>query len=237
MQVTVSIFPIYDLVRRVAGPDADVTLLVPPGRWPYGFTNTQGMPGLTDADTKAIASSRVAILTGSDTLDSWMADVVKERAPKARILKLEDRVPTLFPNGAPYVEDHREGAKSPDPYVWLDPDRAAVMTKAIGEELARADSAHAAAYRRRTDEVVDSLDALDKKLEVETKTWQDREIATEQHEAFVYFADRYHLHVVSPTSAAAGSVAAPRIDVLGGSAGEESYEALLEAVTAQLKKR
>jgi ABC-type Zn uptake system ZnuABC Zn-binding protein ZnuA len=30
--VAVSIFPIYDLARRVAGPDADVMLLLPPGR-------------------------------------------------------------------------------------------------------------------------------------------------------------------------------------------------------------
>ena len=29
-KVAVSIFPVYDLVRRIAGPDADVTLVLPP---------------------------------------------------------------------------------------------------------------------------------------------------------------------------------------------------------------
>jgi hypothetical protein len=43
--------------------------------------------------------------------------------------------------------------------------------------------------------------------------------------------------VVSPTSGAAGSGVAPHIDILGGGPGDDSYEALLEEVTAQLKKR
>ena len=39
-KVVVSIFPVYDLARRVAGPDADVTLLLQPGKNEHTFDPT-----------------------------------------------------------------------------------------------------------------------------------------------------------------------------------------------------
>ena len=229
-----SIFPIYDLVRRVAGPDADVTLLLPPGRSSTGFVPTA-------EDREDVAAARVVIWVGLG-LDPWMEDLVQARnasgTGRAKLLRVGDRVPTLATTGKPYVDPGpvgdtpgppgAGGIAMVDPHVWLDPQRAAVMTKAIGEELARADSAHAAAYRRRADEVSDALDVLDRDLEARTRPWQ---ASVQAPPGFVYFADRYHLKVVP-----AGAASAPPIDTLGGGPGIDSYEKLIQHDAAELGK-
>ncbi len=69
--VGVSVFPVYDLVRRIAGPDADVTLLTP---------SSPPMP-----------QARLFVLVGLG-LDGWM-DALEP--PHVRVLKVGDRVPTI----------------------------------------------------------------------------------------------------------------------------------------------
>ncbi len=73
-KVAVSIFPIYDLVRRIAGPDADVVLVEP------------SAPRMEDA--------RLVVLVGLG-LDAWMEPL---EPPKVRVLKVGDRVPTIAGN-------------------------------------------------------------------------------------------------------------------------------------------
>ena len=221
MQVVVSIFPIYDLVRRVAGPDADVTLLLTPA--PRGeMRNASGFVP-TAKDAEAVAGARVVVMVGLG-LDPWLGELVQSRGvPKVRVLKVGDRVPTLTAAGKPYVESGEGGARV-DPHVWLDPQRASVMSKAIGEELARADSAHAGAYRRRADEVADALDVLDKDMEARVRSWPGTTVATSQA-GFAYFADRYHLQV-APVGPDAPST--PLIDTLGGGPGVDTYEKLIQ---------
>ena len=222
MKVAVSIFPIYDLVRRVAGPDADVVLVLPAGRSEAGFT-----PSAPEAE--AASGARVFVMVGLG-LDPWMDALVAAGGPKAKILRVGDRVPTLTTTGSPYVEGGGDAAKV-NPHVWLDPQRASVMTKAIGEELARADAAHARAYRERSDAVSDALDALDKELDAKTRAWQPRGIGPEP--GLVYFADRYHLHAL-PIEA---GTPLSGFDTLGGGPNAATYEDLLRRDAAELARR
>jgi ABC-type Zn uptake system ZnuABC Zn-binding protein ZnuA len=70
-KVAVSVFPVYDLVRRIAGPDADVVLVTP------------SSPHMEDA--------KLVVLVGLG-LDAWMEPL---EPPKVRVLKVGDRVPTI----------------------------------------------------------------------------------------------------------------------------------------------
>jgi zinc transport system substrate-binding protein len=199
-KVVVSIFPIYDLTRRVAGPDADVTLLLPPGHNEHNFDPTP-------REIEEVAAAGLGVMVGLG-LDPWMDKMMKGAAPKARILKVGDRVPTLTVKEEPVGdeaahaatgvpdEDHDHDRGAVDPHVWLDPQRASVMTKAIGEELARVDSAHAAAYRKRADDLGDALDALDKEVQAKAAGWTTRGFVT-FHGSFGYFADRYKLQILA----------------------------------------
>jgi zinc transport system substrate-binding protein len=196
-KVAVTIFPVYDLVRRVAGPDADVLLLLPPGRPEHHFDPTPH-------EIEEVAGAKLGVMVGLG-LDPWMEALLHDAAPLARLLKVGDRVPTI-PIKANHVgdkeahanmpDDHDEAIGSPDPHVWMDPQRAILMTKVIGEELARLDSSHATAYRTRATEVAQSLDALDREVEGRVISWKTKTFVT-FHGSFAYFADRYHLQVAA----------------------------------------
>lgn len=200
--VAVSIFPIYDLTRRVAGPDADVTLLLPPGRNEHSFD-----PSPKDIETASKAKLGVMVGLG---LDPWMEKLLKDAAPNARVLKVGDRVPTLTikedPIGADEHEhdgehedkddDHEHGKGAQDPHVWLDPQRAQLIVRAIAEELGRVDAAHAVAYRERATELDKMLSALDQETEAKTKAFKHRGFVT-FHGSFSYFAERYKLNILA----------------------------------------
>lgn len=195
-RVAVSIFPIYDLVRTVAGPDADVLLLLPPGKSEHHFDPTP-------KEVEEVASAQLGVMVGLG-LDTWMEKLLKSAAPKARVLKVGDRVPTI--NVAdehvgetavpPHEEDPDEKSGAIDPHVWLDPSRARLIAKAIGEDLARVDPPHAIAYRQRADELDAKLEALDKEVETRTAALTHRGFVT-FHGSFGYFAERYKLQIVA----------------------------------------
>lgn len=236
MSVSVSIFPIYDIVRRIAGPDADVTLLLPPGHNEHSFDPTP-------KDIEAASKARVGVMVGLG-LDPWMEKLLMGAAPKARIVKVGDRVPTLTikddPLGDEEADKAREAAEkagqkvdsteghgehgSPhekgatDPHVWLDPERMRLIVRAVAEELGKADSAHALDYRKRATEIDDSLSALDKEVEARTKALKIRGFVT-FHGSFQYFAERYKLDIIAviepyPGSQPSGAYISKVLDVV-----------------------
>ena len=178
-QVVVTIFPVYDLVRRIAGPDADVALIVPPGQSAHGF---QPRPG----DVEVLSRMRLGVMVGLG-LDEWM-DAFVPQAPKgARVLKIGDRVPQLA-----------KGADSDDantdPHVWLDPQRAQLIVRAVTDELGRVDPSHVLAYRERAKSLDASLAQLDHDAETRLAKLPKRSFLT-HHLAFSYFAERYGLNI------------------------------------------
>jgi len=282
-KVVTSIFPVYDLTRRIAGEDADVVMLEPVGSSPHTYTATPG-------DVERSTGANLAVMIGLD-LDAWLEPLMtRVGAPKGRILRLADRVPTL-PRRVSLTEeagqakrDATRRAGEPDPrgvegidvHVWLDPQRALLMERAITDELCRVDPDHAKGFRTRGLAVTTSLEALDTELEQRTRGWKHRSFAT-LHDAFRYYASRYHFDVVaavdmqpgartpiryeqmvlsrmrergataifgepqldsrpSQTLSHAGPFAYGVLDPIGGTAGVDSYEALLRHDTDVLEK-
>ena len=201
LKVAVSVFPVYDLPRQIAGADAAVSLLSPPGRNEHHFDPTP-------REIEEVAASKLGIMVGLG-LDGWMEKLIKDAAPKARLLKVGDRVPTLtireehvgedeaHAAGGDHDHDHEgEELGAVDPHVWLDPARARLIVKAIGEELARVDAAHANDYRKRAAELDGALEVLDNEVEARVSSWKTRSFVT-FHGSFGYFADRYKLQILA----------------------------------------
>ena len=231
LSVSVSIFPIYDIVRRIAGPDADVSLLLPPGHNEHSFDPTP-------KDIETASKAKVGVMVGLG-LDPWMEKLMKDAAPKARIVKVGDRVPTLVikddPLGDEEADKAREAAAkagqkveahdekehekgATDPHVWLDPERMRLIVRAVAEELGKADSPHALDYRKRATEIDDSLAALDKEVETRTKALKNRGFVT-FHGSFQYFAERYKLEIIAviepyPGSQPSGAYISKVLDVV-----------------------
>jgi zinc transport system substrate-binding protein len=266
-----SVFPVYDLTRRIAGEDADVVMLEPVGVSPHGYAPPPG-------DDPRTTGMTLAIMVGLG-LDAWTDPLMTRLPPKAHVLRLADRVPTL-PLQSGWADGSHDtappAAAAIDPHVWLDPQRALLMGRAISDELCRADPAHAAGYRARSLELTHSLEALDREIEERTRGWKSKSFVT-LHDDFGYYAARYHLEVAAAIETTPGAPPAasdiPRLlarvqerhaaavfgepqldskpaealgrdahlpygvlDPLGGTAGVDSYEALLRADTLALEK-
>jgi len=190
----------FDLTRRIAGNDADVVQIAPP------------------KNVEAMREDRLAVMIGLG-YDTWVEEGMREVSPKARVLKVGDRVRTL-----PLESD----PSSLDPHVWMDPERARLMVKAIGEEMARAGAAHANAFRERANELDRALEALDQELETKIKAWKTKDVAAPTP-VLAYLADRYGLH-------ARTSGDAPKVDAFGGGGEATTYEATVRGVVSTLGK-
>jgi zinc transport system substrate-binding protein len=188
--VVVTVGPVADLVARVAGPDAEVRRLVPEG----------AAAGVAPADVAAkLADVRLAVRVGLG-FDDWVDAIAKQANPKARSLALGDRVPTrtsTLPARAagPGADPHEDPVRI-DPYVWLDPQRMRLAVKAVGEELARADAAHANAYRFRAGELDEALGRVDDALEARLRTCAPAPIVADAP-VMGYFAERYGISVAT----------------------------------------
>ena len=200
MKVAVSIFPLYDLVRRVAGPDADTILVLPPGHTEHSFDPSP-------KDVEQVAAAKVGVLVGLG-LDPWMEKLMKDAAPKAPLVKVGERVKTLtVKEGAvgdeaadkartTPEEDHDHELGATDPHVWMDPSRTRTMVMAIGDELAKVDPPHAEGYKARAKQVDGELDKLDQELTTRTAAFKTRGFVT-FHGSFNYFADHYKLKILA----------------------------------------
>jgi len=201
-KVAVSIYPVYDLVKAVAGPDADVALLLQPGKNEHTFDPTP-------KDVEEVSRSQIGVMVGLG-LDPWMEKLMKDAAPKARVLKVGDRVPSRTIDaeaigeeeahaahaGKDDDDDHDHEKGQIDPHVWLDPQNARLIVRAFAEEIAKIDAAHANDYRARADTLDKELEALDKELEGRAKALPKKGFVT-FHGSFGYFAKRYGLTVLA----------------------------------------
>jgi zinc transport system substrate-binding protein len=193
--VAVSIFPLYDLVRRIAGSDADVILVLPPG------TPTDRWKVTPDVSAR-VAGARLFVSVGLG-VDPWMDAVVAQASAsrgslRARALKLGDRVPTITTDDGVI-----------NGYVWMDPQRARLMATAIVEDLARVDPSHAIVFGERASALDASLASLDKEIDARVASWRAHDVAG-LPTSMAYFAERYGLHGASATERV------PRVDLLGG---------------------
>lgn len=258
-KVAVSIFPLYDVTRRVAGDRLEVLLVLPPGKSEHGY----------DPAPKELArldGTKLGIAVGLD-MDGWAESIIRT-ASSARIVRLGDKVETL-----PIDEDAR-GA--PDPHFWLDPQRMLGVIDQIEAELAVVDPAGEATYAANADALKARLVELDRAIAARSKTWSKHTIVT-FHGSMRYFAKRYGVRIAAvvepiagkePTAAYIAEVLAAiersgaaalftepqldrgpgemiareagiplgELDPVGGVAGRDSYEALLRWNTDQLDK-
>ncbi|MDQ3032819.1 MAG: metal ABC transporter substrate-binding protein [Myxococcota bacterium] len=68
-RVAVSIFPLYDVARRVAGDRLDVVLVLPPGRSEHGYDPTP-------REMARVANARMALVVGLE-MDEWAERIVR----------------------------------------------------------------------------------------------------------------------------------------------------------------
>ena len=167
--IVVTIKPLHSLVTGVVGNTAKTHLIVSGNQSPHGFK-------FKPSQVKLLNNSAVVFYIG-DTFETFMekafdsipSNVVKVPvAEKARLKLLPYR------EGGPWEEDKHEGHDhgheghhdegGGDMHVWLDPDNAIKMIKAITRELSKVYPDNRDIYKANARSYVQKITALDSEL-------------------------------------------------------------------------
>ncbi len=263
-QVAATVFPLYDITRRIAKDRVDVHLILPPGLDVHSY---EPRP----RDVEALADSSLIFAVGLG-LDAWTQELATSAgAGEARVFELGPLVDPIF---AP--ADLIQSEPLIDGHFWLDPIRAQRAVEIIVEALGSLDPSGGPFYRSRGEEMRRSFQAVHEETAGRASRWTGSRIVT-LHGSLFYFAARYDLEVVGVVEPVPGQeptgqhlaglidllkasepavlfsepqmdpvllralarevgVRAHEIDTMGGRPGTESYEQLMRHLVMVVDK-
>ncbi|MCX6556664.1 MAG: metal ABC transporter substrate-binding protein [Candidatus Aminicenantes bacterium] len=200
LRLAATIFPLADMVRQVAGPDARVIQILPAGASPHTFD-------LTPGKIRELQKARLIFKIG--IIDDWI-DGIAESVPGAEIVSLQSRV-VLKSFPADGHEHERRDASHPlfDPHYWLDLKNGAIMTQSICARLVALDPGRAALYRENSRRYQNELLRLDAELKRTCAALKNRKLIV-FHDGWRYFASAYGLEIVAVFQPAPGREPTPR---------------------------
>jgi zinc/manganese transport system substrate-binding protein len=173
-----------DVVRQVAGGEAQVTQILQPNSDPHEY---EPRP----SDVEATAGAAIVFESG-DGLDRWMAKIVDEAGGDPDVVTLADA-------NVDRVAGQRGGpeASAYDPHWWHDPRNVEAAIPVVRDALARANPAGRSAYAANAAAYLRRLRALDAGIArcVASVPRAQRTLVTD-HDAFGYFARRYGIEIV-----------------------------------------
>jgi len=175
MRVVATTTQTADFARVVGGDQVDVYDVVRPNVDPHDFE-------ASPADLDAVRRAAVIVQNGVG-LEAWFAGAVRSAAPKGLVVDASTGVTLRTENN------------QPDPHIWQNPQNAIRMVTNIEDGFVKADPSHEAGYRKRAEDYVGTLRALDGEMQQQVNTLTNRKLVT-NHDAFGYYVDHYGLEFV-----------------------------------------
>jgi ABC-type Zn uptake system ZnuABC Zn-binding protein ZnuA len=186
--VVVTTTQLGDIVREVAGADAQIHQLLQPNSDPHEY---EPRP----ADVQATAGANLVVESGNQ-LDHWMGEVVKEAGGSpAEVTIAPDHTPFKLAGEAEEGEDHP--ASEFDPHWWHDPRNVEAAVSTVRDALSKLAPGNAVTYETNADAYLAKVRVLDAGIEacMQQLPAGERKLVT-SHDAFNYFAKRYGITVV-----------------------------------------
>ena len=202
-RVATDIAPVQSIAARVMAGVGEPGLILPPGASPHGYA-------LRPSEARLLQDADLVVWIGP-TLTPWLADPIATLATEATLLTLATvaGVETLpIRAGGPFEAHehehdqeahHRLPPEAIDGHLWLDPDNAVAMARAIAAALADADPANATAYGANAEAFAAETEARAATIEARVAPLRGRPFIV-FHDGYQYFEHRFDLP-------AAGSIA------------------------------
>jgi zinc transport system substrate-binding protein len=256
LKVVATIKPIHSLVAQVMGEGDQPHLLVTGAASPHTYS-------LKPSDARALNSARLVFRT-SEEIEPFTRKIVSSLPKSVTVVTLAD-APGLtildkregnsfetHDHGHNHGHDHgKKGhhheASSRDGHVWLDPDNAIAMVRAIEKALSEAVPQRAGEFQANAEKAIERIGMLTKRIEADLAPLKGRDFVV-FHDAYQYFERRFGLNAVGaltvspdlkPSAKRMGEIR-QRLKGLGAACvfGEPNHSrALLDAVTEGLTTR
>ncbi|MFP4157736.1 MAG: metal ABC transporter solute-binding protein, Zn/Mn family [Opitutales bacterium] len=185
IRVVATIGMIADVVRNVAGGQAEVEGMIGEGVDPHLYKPTR-------ADVVTLSGADVVFYNGL-LLEGKMTDVLVRVAGTGKPVRA---VTESILEDSDYLLAVEDEPGYTDPHVWMDVQGWLRGVDVITETLAGHDPAHAAGYRERAAAYKKELEALDRYAKRATATIPEgRRVLVTAHDAFQYLGRAYGLEV------------------------------------------
>ncbi len=180
IKVAATIFPLYDMVREIAGDKAEVKLIVPPGASPHLF-------GFTPGKLQDLQGSRIIFCIGNGA-DDWVKKV-KDALRGTKIFTVDKGI-SLIPAGRSF-----KGNITYNPHYWLGIPEAVIISRNIKNVLQAEDPDNASFYQANFAKFSRRLLAAQERYIKMLSPYKNRKIVT-FHAAWVYFARFLNLQIL-----------------------------------------
>ena len=192
LNVVVSILPQACFVQRIAGQDADVTVLVGPGQSPHVYEPTP-------KQVTALADAQVFFTVGLPFEDTLLPKV-RASFPQLKIVDTRAGIPLRAMTvdervGEEAHGEHGEEAGAPDPHIWLSPKLVKIQAATMCDALCQLVPGRAAEFRKNLAAFQADLDRVDAEIAAALAPLKGARFFV-FHPAFGYFADAYGLKQV-----------------------------------------
>ena len=182
LSIVTSFSILADMTKEITGTQAKVSSLVGPDADAHVYEPTP-------QDVKTVADADIVIINGLG-FEGWFDRLLQSSGFKGQVV--------IASNGiSPVMTGTTE-----DPHAWQSVVNAERYVINIRTALIQADPEHAEGYKKLSDQYTLKLNELDTWTRSEiAKVPPEKRIAIIPHNAFVYFAETYGVHFISPLSA------------------------------------
>jgi ABC-type Zn uptake system ZnuABC Zn-binding protein ZnuA len=177
--VTATIFPIYDIVRSIAGDAVAVNLILPPNAEPHTYEPSPQA-------VLSVAETDVVYAVGHG-IDNWVTTIAQANDVSLKVV--DDGI-------APLASEEEDADANFDPHYWLSAKNAKIIARTVAGDLEGRFPASASVFSHNLATFETLMDSTDAEVRAVLSPVTNRSLAT-FHGAFRYFADAYGLKIVA----------------------------------------
>lgn len=191
LKIISTVFPPYDLAKHIAGDNAEMKILLPPGSEAHTYEPTA-------KEIIAIQNCDIFLYIGGEN-EQWADKLINSNdTSKVKIVKLIDCVPTLSEDDEDEHEDehnHHEHdhEHETDEHIWTSPENARLMLSAVYDAICAVDPENSQTYTENKDAYDKQLADLDNEYKTAVDNAKNKTIVLADKFPFRYLAHEYGL--------------------------------------------
>ena len=188
-KIVSTVFPGYDFAKNIAGENAQISLLLPPGSESHSYEPSP-------QDIIKIQNADLFIYVGGESED-WVSRILESMDTKVKTLSMMDVVEVYEEETVEGMEqDHNESGNDEvayDEHVWTSPVNAIKISQAISDMLVETDPENAQLYSENAKVYIQKLDKLDKDFKEFFDTVDNKLLIFGDRFPLRYFVEEYGL--------------------------------------------